>query len=62
MNMRVTALLVLLPTRTVVCPALAQTGHYPNKVIRWVVPFANDIGNEAAMWARVIKQAGIKLD
>ena len=44
--MRARAFLALLPALTVVCSAPAQTGDYPNKVIRWVVPFAAGGGTD----------------
>ena len=33
------AALAVISLLFVICPALAQSGKYPNKVIRWVVPF-----------------------
>ena len=46
MNTRAHAFLALLPALAVACPALAQTGSYPNKVVRWVVPFAAGGGTD----------------
>lgn len=46
MNLRAYAILALLPTLAVACPAHAQTGNYPNKVVRWVVPFAAGGGTD----------------
>ncbi len=46
MMTRTRTLPVLLAALTVVCPALAQTGNYPHKVIRWVVPFAAGGGTD----------------
>ena len=46
MDMRARAFVALLPALIVVCPALGQTGSYPNKVVRWVVPFAAGGGTD----------------
>ena len=49
-----------------VCNCAAQAGAFPNKPMRWVVPFApggdtNVVVRPIAQWANVIKVAGIKL-
>ena len=47
MNLRTRALLVAaLSVPGVVGCAAAQSGHYPNKVVRWVVPFAAGGGTD----------------
>ena len=47
--------LALLPALSIVGPALAQTAKYPNKLIRWVVPYA--AGGGADVVARPIALA-----
>ena len=46
MNLQTRAFLTLLTALMGVCPASAQTGKYPNKVMRWVVPFAAGGGTD----------------